>query len=324
MYTSTTVRSWGSIALGAIFATGTATSIFWDIRALVDIAPDHMMTALVLIGTIASGHMFWRQARGYHILPCLGLAALFGGGTFYCVTTSAARTVEVSIPKTLDILAANEGRRQLEIDIREAKEDARKAKATAAKNCANGEGPGCRALTKLADAADSHYWMLGARLAGTKPEQPSNPGLHHAAQVFAALPFAGSAERIEHGLVLFSPFVKALFLEIATVVFFGIGLGHRTVAARAGSVSCAPVTIFARRSLSTVVDNDAATVVNALKTVREPVSNDELAALMSVTKGEASRRATIALENGLIVRQRWGRTVAISLTTRQPLKGKKP
>lgn len=309
---SRSARSWGAIALGAVFAAGTAASIFWDVRALVDLTPDHMMTALVLVGTIASAHMWWQQLRACHFGACFLLAILFGGGTFYCVTTSAARNVEVSVPKALDVLAANEGRRQLEMDIREAKEDARKAKASAAKNCANGEGPGCKALTKLADAADSHYWMLGARLAGTRPEQPANPGLHHAAEVFAALPFAGSAGAIEHGLVLFSPFVKALFLEIATVVFFGIGLGHRTGAKVARVAEGLP-------KASTIVErlpaigNDLTSVRDALSKVGTPVTNMELAELMGVSPGEASRRATVALESGTIDRQRFGKRVAISL-----------
>ncbi len=320
-----TIRSWGSIALGIVFATGTAVSIFWDVRTLVDITPDHMMTALVLVGTIASGHMFWRQARAIHILPCLGLAALFGGGTFYCVTMSASRNIEVGVPKLLDTLATNERRRKLEVDVAEAQKYARETKAATLKNCTSGEGPGCRSLTKLSDAAESHYWVLVARLADTKPEQPSNPGLHHAAQVFAALPFASDAERIEHGLVLFTPFAKALFLEVATVIFLGIGLGStvRTgVAADPNrqqndtTVECAPCP-KPKLNRPHQQSPTVATVVEALRTVSGPVTNDQLAKLLGVDKGEASRRATVALESGLIVRQRLGREVAISLTTRQ-------
>lgn len=316
------VRSWGAIALGCTFAAGTAATLFWDVRTTADLTIDHMMTALVMIGTIASGHMFWRQARAFHMLACLGLGVLFGAGTFYCVTTSASRNVETSIPKTLAVLDLNERRKKLEADIAEAKEDARKAKAATLKDCATGEGARCRSLTKLADAADSHYWMLVARLADTKPQQLANPGLHHAAEVFAALPFAGSAGAIEHGLVLFSPFVKALFLEIATVVFFGIGFGTTKIPAIKNPSNSTTVvgsaevcqTIPARIAAA---DNDAATVVEALRRATGTVNNLELAAMMGVTPGEASRRATVALENGLIVRQRLGREVAISLARRK-------
>lgn len=309
---SRSARSWGAIALGAVFAAGTAASIFWDVRALVDLTPDHMMTALVLVGTIASAHMWWQQLRACHFGACFLLSILFGGGTFYCVTTSASRNVEVSIPKVLDVLATNERRRKLEVDIAEAKEDARKAKTATVKNCANGEGPGCRALTKLADAADSHYWMLVGRLANSKPEQPANPGLHHAAEVFAALPFAGSAGAIEHGLVLFSPFIKALFLEVATVVFMGIGLGHRTSARVARVANCAPVTTVVA-TVANSCDTDTVAVLSALRHIGRTVSNDEIAALMGVTKGEASRRVSVACAAGLTTRKPIGRHVAISL-----------
>lgn len=337
-----TVRSPASLILGIVFASGTAASLFWDVRSLGDVTLDHVMTGLVLVGTIASGHMFWRQARGLRILPCAGLAILFGGGTFYCVTTSAARNAEVGIPKVLVTLNENEQRNRLLTDIAEAKEDARKSKAVALKDCASGEGAKCKSLTRLATAADSHYWILIGRLATSKPEQPANPGLRHAAQVFAALPGAGSAEAIERSLVLFSPFVKALFLEIATVVFFGIGLGHRSVIStleitentknQSAPVipvpSVAPVYSVASVVRPRIVEishkppfedlrppsmDDAATVVNILKTLYRPINNDELAQLMGVTKGEASRRATVALQKGLIVKQRFGKHVAISL-----------
>lgn len=78
--------------------------------------------------------------------------------------------------------------------------------------------------------------MLVGRLANMKPTQPTNAGLAHAAKVFAAMPFTGSdPEAIERALGLFLPFARALFLEVATIVFFGIGLGHK-VEAKSASV----------------------------------------------------------------------------------------
>ena len=94
--------------------------------------------------------------------------------------------------------------------------------------------------------------MLNGRLANMRGEQIENAGLKHAARVFAALPLVQSQpEAIERALLLFTPFVKALFLEIATVVFLGIGLAGR---ARVEIVAPKPLRAFAGSQIS-VVDN---------------------------------------------------------------------
>jgi predicted transcriptional regulator len=50
-----------------------------------------------------------------------------------------------------------------------------------------------------------------------------------------------------------------------------------------------------------------------LRSVNRPVSNNEIASLMGVTKGEASKRVSLALASGIVSRRRVGREVAISL-----------
>lgn len=61
-------------------------------------------------------------------------------------------------------------------------------------------------------------------------------------------------------------------------------------------------------------ERDKEATLHALVQVNRPVSNDELAALMSVTKGESSRRASKLDELGLVKRDRRGKYLAISLT----------
>ena len=287
------------------------------------------MTGLVLVGTISSGHMFWQQLRGWRVLPCVGLALLFVAGTFYCVVASAARNAEVGVSKALEIVSSNEQRHRLESEITLAQQDARKAKAAASKDCATGEGPVCRSLTKLATQADSHYWLLVGRLASSKPEQSANPGLQHAAHVLAVLPFVkADAREISRGLELFSPFLKALFLEIATVVFFGIGLGHANLTDltvtddkvdKIGKAQQALQEVLPPRKASVIIDrrpdshDDVATILAVIGNLYRPITNTELAGLMGCSAAEASRRATVAESQGLIIRQRLGRHVAISL-----------
>ena len=80
-----------SVALGVLFALGTCYVLFNDVHSLSQVTVDHVMTLLVLIGTVASGHMVTHQRR---TPPVVGLGLLFAAGTFYCVTQSAARNAE--------------------------------------------------------------------------------------------------------------------------------------------------------------------------------------------------------------------------------------
>jgi hypothetical protein len=92
--------------------------------------------------------------------------------------------------------------------------------------CATGKGLKCAGLKSTIEYADSHIAVLQVRLDEMKPEQQVNGGLKHAARVFALLPGFPAPQRLEENLVLLWPFAKALMLEVAAVVFFGLGLGH--------------------------------------------------------------------------------------------------
>jgi hypothetical protein len=331
-----TLRSPGSIALGALFALGTCYVLFSDVRSPAEITVDHVMTLLVLVGTIASGHMFWHQALAWRVLPAAGLAVLFLAGTFYCVTTSAARNAEQGLAKVGEVQSDNEARQRLERDLAEAKEDLRRQRASQTTECASGAGPRCAGRTKLADAAASHVEVLEGRLAKAKPRQIENAGLKHAAKVFAALPWVAAGEQaIERALILFGPFVKALFLEIATIVFLGIGLGHEPrPMQRTGAIMQrdelaslrakffapdpppAPSPPKGPRRTPKRPDNVVAfkakhPVITALEQAGRPVSNRELARLMQVSEGEASKRWQEVAGELLVCRQ--GKHLQLSL-----------
>jgi hypothetical protein len=197
------------------------------------------MTILVMVGTIAAGHMFWAQAKTWRIGPAIGLAALFACGTFYCVVHSAARNAEATSAKLAVVSNGNGERAKAEADLAEAKEDLRKAQDLAARECRTGNGPRCKGSEKAQQMADSHYWMLNARLEKMKPALVENAGFKHAAKVYALFIPADVAS-IENAIVLLSPFIKAAFLEVACVIFFGIGFSHRQPVAPV-SLSVPPV-----------------------------------------------------------------------------------
>jgi len=154
------------------------------VRSLADITTDHVRTGLVLIGTIAAGHMFWPAAKGGRLIAALGLAILFVSGTFTCVTGSAARSAEVSQKKEAEANKVNGGREVTEADLKKAKADREDLSTKAALECASGEGPKCKGLRSLVEYADSHVALMQVRFDDLKPEQLANGGLVHAAKVF--------------------------------------------------------------------------------------------------------------------------------------------
>lgn len=324
MHSTTIIRSPGSIALGSLFAVGTCYVLFSDVTAWRQVTVDHVMTLLVLIGTIASGHMIWHQIRAWRVLPAAGLAVLFLAGTAYCVTTSAGRNAEATLAKESAIGKANAERERAQRDYDEAERRYKAALEAEEAECATGDGPKCKARRTTTHERRSDYEQASERLRAAPPPRLENAGLKHAAAVFAALPGVTADERtIERGLTLFGPFIKALFLEVATIVFLGLGLGHRHRPAQepAATVSLPTAELVEIRERFFTPDDEprptpptgpprgarkrpprrvlppnviplprAHPVIQALETANRPLTNRELARAMSVSDGEASKR----------------------------------
>jgi hypothetical protein len=124
---------------------------------------------------------------------------------------------------------------------------------------------------------------------------------------------------IEALLLLAYPFLQVLFCEIGAIVGYAIGLGH-TVRQRlpgaGGNLSGngfrfpRPATVSGpERVAERVSDEDA--VLDALARAARPITNAELAELMGVSEGEASKRVSALASR--VQRVRRGREVAISL-----------
>lgn len=223
---TTTIQSPGAIALGIVLAIGTAVVLFWDVRAVADITTDHLMTAAMLLVTIAAGHYFLPTLRQGRVLPAVGLAVLFLAGTFVCVTGSAGRGAEVSSKKAAEAGKVNEDRKDAkeQLDVARAK---REGLAEAlAKECGSGKGARCKGLREALEAQESHVALLQARVERLQPAQEANVRLKHAARVFGFFVPGSDVKRIEEGLELTWPFALALVMELGTIVFLGLGFGH--------------------------------------------------------------------------------------------------
>ena len=339
----TVVRSPGAIALGAICALGTAIVLFWHVRSVADITSNHVMIALALIVTLGAAHLLLK-AGWRHPFAALAFLVLFLAGTAVCVTLSAGRGAEVISRKVADVGLENGKRSAHEGKVAEANVDRKAAKAAheaalaeakdarekAAIECATGKAIKCDGKRATADAADkaeaeslkrsdqadSHYWMLVAQLADMKPDQVANVDLKQAAKVFAFLTGYDVKKTME-GVELLWPFMLALLTEFGTIAFFNYGFGHKTVSApkeKVTTVSEPKPLEISGKSPRKQLPSEAEAVLSALKRAKRPVTNDELAELMGVSKSESSKRVTSL--NGAVQRVRVGREVAISLPNR--------
>lgn len=221
------VSSYGAATLAVGFFLVTCYVIFKDVADGAPITPDHVMSFAVLVGTIASGHLLWGQLQEWRLLPALGLLILFIAGTFYCVTASGGRNAAVQSTKAEQAHKTNDDRARVEGDLTVAKERLSDALTEEARECASGEGPRCKGWRKTREERQANVHLLEAELRLMEPERVENPELRHAAKVFVAFPGVTASEQVIFGfLVLYFPFVKALFCEIATLVFGSIGFRH--------------------------------------------------------------------------------------------------
>lgn len=336
MRTTTTIRSYSAIAAGTFFATVTCFVLFEDVvRHSQPVTVKHVMTLAVLFGTLFFGHRFWPELRAWRFGTAGGCALLFLAGTAYCVITSAGRNAEAGSTKVLLANSVNTARQSAQKDRDEAKARYEAALAAETAECGSGDGLKCQGKRITRKLRREDYDTAELALRAQQPEQVANPDMVAAARMLATLPGVSAEPAvIEQRLLMLFPFLAAMFCEIATIVGFSIGLAHRaaTVSSphkrggRGGEgrslrrwTKLAPhptplpmndgdrVRVAGKQLLAT----EEEIVRAALEFAGRPVSNDELAFLLGVTKGEASKRVS-ALSHS-VVRERRGREVAISL-----------
>lgn len=271
MVTTTSVRSRSAIGVGVFFTLVTCYVLMEDVLWHgAPLTTKHVMTLAVLAGTIYFGHRWWIEVTSYRLGTAMGCTALFLVGTATCVIMSAGRNAEVSITKAADANSVNTDRKRLERNMAEAKgayQDAlngndpslKEAKAryqaaleAEASECGSGAGPRCiakRAITAqtrkdVETAQAAQKTMIDLRRADLETaetkfrvapaEKIANADIRAAAGLISKLPYVtADAATLEALLLLFFPFMQALFCEVGAIVGYSIGLGHVRTTQRA-------------------------------------------------------------------------------------------
>jgi hypothetical protein len=229
------IGSYPAVGLAFGFFLVTCFVLFKDVADGAPITTDHVMSFAVLVGTFAGGHLLAGQLQQRRLVPALGLLVLFASGTFYCVTASGGRNAATTGAKAELVHKSNEDRARLEGEVKEAAERLNLAQEAEDAECGTGDGKACKGRRKTRMERETYLHVLEARLRLEKPQAQENPELHQAAKVFASLPGVRvSEEAIFSRLVLWFPFLKALFCEVATLVFGSVGIRHRKPLAVSG------------------------------------------------------------------------------------------
>lgn len=305
--------------LAAFFAIVTSYVLFADVAHGAPVTTAHALSLAALVAAIASGHYAWPQLRSGNLVTGAMLSILFVAATAYVVVTSGARngeTAQAKIDRASEIHAARA--RELEPMARaQAMLDTARAKLPA--DCKGGEGRDCKG-TK-ATIAVYEAAIKGHKAALAELGAPVTvTGYTHAARVLAAIPgITATQDAIEARLELVVPFLAVLISELGTIAFAHLA----TSASAANWKSSGPTfadsqqTSFAvdcsmfsgeqpnpqgpnpPRKTSRLPENVLAfpaiagkhPVLAAIEQAGGAVgSNRELANLMGVSEGEASKR----------------------------------
>lgn len=274
------------------------------------IAATPLLWATVIGLPVLAHHAF--RARNWVAMILMLPAAL--AGTAYTLTGTIGRQAESHETKALTADAANEGRKLLDGELKRARDSLADAQSSAAKACRKSAySDNCSAWSHREKAYQARVDQLVIQIGSAKPRKPTAVVEKRIAAAIALLPNVDTpADKLEAAVALILPALLGIFLELAALAcaFFGWHPEAQHAPAT-GQPAAAPQPRRIEHDPIVQLNEDEMAVISALRKAGRPVTNDELAGLMGVSKSEASKRVSAC--NGHIHRAREGREVRISL-----------
>jgi hypothetical protein len=222
MTTTTIVRSWPAIGLGAFFASVTGAVLFEDVLHGAPVTTAHAQTLAALVGAIAAGHMAWPAIKNRQtIVQGVMLSVLSVAALFYVCVSSGARNAETAGNKMAAIQVANEVRAREEASLARSEAMLAEAQRDLAQECASGRGKKCRGIMATVDVYTAAIKGHMATLASLPA--PKVNGYAHASRVLRSW----GINVTDEWLGLNMPFIVVLICELGTISFLHLGLGHK-------------------------------------------------------------------------------------------------
>lgn len=269
---TTCIRSWPALA-GGLVAGGAMTALLardvlqggWTVE--IALAP-------VVVGlTVLAAHVARQASWGLRI--ALSGLALFGSA--WMILESSGRRAELRDAKVGAVVDVERERTRLRKMLVEAEEILSGHRRAADLECSTGKGKLCEGKRYTVSTWEAAVAGYESKLKALPPPRPADAKADRIAAVLAVAGFEPAKVKEVVGQI--DPLLLAILCELMTIAFMRLAFGHRTVSQ-----------LPARCSETRSVSGDAETVIAALRRASRPVSNDELAALMGVTKSEASKR----------------------------------
>lgn len=298
---------------GAAFLAGSLTIIMGPVLLTpASWGQSQVLTVLMILGTIAAGHLAKTAFKACFVFSAVGFAVLFVAGSGLVVYNSVGRQAEAHDTVALERTAAN----ALIEDKRRDIEAARERLVSAERNADRERGSKCK--TKCKDwenaAADARnvIRVLESEVRALGAPKPVDAKADKAGEL-AAL-FGYDRRQATALAALVEPFLWTIFFEIGTIVSLGFAF-RPTVSTVSKPVSDSGNSgggKAERTQIRLVEDHEVVALKKALQG-RVALTNDELAAAMRCAKSESSKRVTRAETLGVVRRERVGKHVAISL-----------
>lgn len=263
-----------------------------------------MVLAMVTLAALPVFIEAARQIKAWGLVIALGIA--FVALLAYSLPATTGRTGEIKAAKVADAAAVA----RIRDDFDRTTATLKWALPDMVTECGSGEGKNCRAKRNTVKALEDRAQSLQASLAAAEKAAPGDVGAETLA--WASMGFL-SADTVRRGGII--AFAVGLDIAIWALIWLAtsILLGHTrkdtvsTVSAPSDTVSASDYT-----TVPSVSDRELEELRRILRG-RARLTNDEVAALMRVTKSEASKRVAKAVAAGFVTKHRVGREVAISL-----------
>lgn len=297
-----------AIIAGAAFVYGGLKMILGD--ALLDFSQwttSVQLTVIMVGGTIAAGHLCDTALAAKRRGAALGFALMFLSGTALIVFNSVGKQAENSMMTESQVDAAAERRVGIKSDLERARKMLGEAQADLAKEARNG---GCG---KTCQGIQATIGVYEAAVKGhvADLEKMGTPMVVHARETEMAKVMAmfGAEEvKSKAALTLLAPFFYTLFFELGSVISLGFAFrrGPQPIAAP-------EVKAITERPEGDLKDEEIEGLRRLYAKSNVALSNGDVAAKLKISKAEASKRITKAVEAGVFTRQRQGRNVAVML-----------
>lgn len=256
----TTITTGGrtlAIAAGAAFTFGGLRIILGD--ALTDPSrwtTSVQLTALMVFGTIAAGHLMRDAWQAMHRGAALGFLVLFLAGTGLVVFNSVGRQAEATMLTASQADDAAERRVATKATLGRAETMLAEAQANLARECKTGRGKRCEGIAATIAVYEAAVKGHVADLEKIGPAKPVNAKAAEGAKIAALL--GADETKAKAALMLIEPFLWTLFFEVGSIVSLGFAFRHHP-AIRGTRATATRETVAERKPVNPAEQSDFCT-----------------------------------------------------------------